>query len=140
MYFLNVYWKFVPTPSFLCFLPFPFLTCCEILLTSFEDGTPFEAMTGRTVFLLLAEVFRFFFFSSAVRQMSGDLCTDPGIISLSIISLADRRDWRDTQSKWSLAWNPDRSWWRRYQFFAIIFKLFFFLVLKLFYFPFYFSE
>ena len=33
---------------------------------------------------------------------------DHFIISLII---SDRRDWRDTRGKWSLARNPDRSWW-----------------------------
>ena len=46
--------------------------------------------------------------------MAGDLCTALSIISLSPLSLADRRDWRDTRGKWSLARNPDRSWWHRY--------------------------
>jgi hypothetical protein len=27
------------------------------------------------------------------------------------LSLADRRDWRDTRGKWPLARNPVRSWW-----------------------------
>ena len=45
-------------------------------------------------------------FSSALRQMPGDLCTAPRIISVSLI-ISDRRDWR----KWPLARNPDRSWW-----------------------------
>ena len=51
-------------------------------------------------------------FSSALRKMS-DLCTAPGIISLSPLSLADRRDWRVTRGKWFLARNSDRSWWHR---------------------------
>ena len=54
-----------------------------------EKGTPFEATTGRTAPSsdgLLAEVF--YGFSSAVRQMPGDLCTGPRVISLSPLSLA----------------------------------------------------
>ena len=47
-------------------------------------------------------------FSSAVRQMPGDLCTVP------ILIIIDRRDWRDTRGKWPLARNPDRSWWPRH--------------------------
>ena len=50
--------------------------------------------------------------SSAVRQMSGDLCTAPRIIITLIIS--DRRDWRDARGKWPLARNPDRSWWHHH--------------------------
>ena len=53
-------------------------------------------------------------FSLSDRYMPGDLCTAPGIFSLSPLSLSDRRDrrdWRDTRSKWPLARNPDRSWW-----------------------------
>ena len=30
------------------------------------------------------------------------------------LSLTDRHDWRDTQGKWPLARNPDRSWWHRH--------------------------
>ena len=54
-----------------------------------RKGTPFEAMNGRTATSsdgLQAEVF--LGFSSAVRQMPGDLCIAPGIISLSPLSLA----------------------------------------------------
>ena len=44
-------------------------------------------MTGRTALLaLLAEVF--WGFSSTVRQMPGNLCTAPRIITLSPLSLA----------------------------------------------------
>ena len=43
--------------------------------------------------------------------MPGDLCTVPSIISLSPLSLADRRD---TWGKWPLARNPDRSWWHHH--------------------------
>ena len=50
-------------------------------------------------------------FSSAVRQMSEDLCTVPGIISLSPLSLAYRRDWHATRSKWSLARILVSCWW-----------------------------
>ena len=48
-------------------------------------------------------------FSSAVRQMPGDLCTAPRIISLSPLSLAT-----DTRGKWPLARNPYRSFWHRH--------------------------
>ena len=54
-----------------------------------RKGTPFEAMTGRTASSsdgLLAEVF--LGFSSAVRQMPGDMCIAPRIISLSPLTLA----------------------------------------------------
>ena len=36
-------------------------------------------------------------FSSAVRQMPGDLCIAPGITSLLPLSLTIRCDWRDTR-------------------------------------------
>ena len=45
-------------------------------------------------------------FSSAVRQIPGDLRTAPRIIS-------DWRDCRNSRGMWSLARNPDRSWWHR---------------------------
>ena len=41
-------------------------------------------------------------FSSALRQKPGDLCEDPGIISLSPLSLADRHDLPDIRGKWRL--------------------------------------
>jgi hypothetical protein len=50
----------------------------------------------------------FLAFSSAVRQMPGDPCTAPRIISLLSLSLVT-----DTRGKWPLARNPDRSWWHR---------------------------
>ena len=40
-----------------------------------------------------------------------NLFTASSIISLSPVSLADRRDYRDTRGKWPLTRNPDRSWW-----------------------------
>ena len=75
---------------------------------TWREGTPFEAMTGHTSSSdgLLAEVFRDFLQST--RSIPGDLCTAPGVISFSLLSLADRRDLCDTQGKWSL--KPNRSW------------------------------
>ena len=52
--------------------------------------------------------------SSAMRQMPGDLCRTSSIISLSPLSIADRRDWRYTRGKWPLVRNPDWSWWHWY--------------------------
>ena len=40
--------------------------------------------------------------------------TAPGIISLSPLPLADRRDWRYSRGKWPLPGNPDRSLWPRH--------------------------
>ena len=51
-------------------------------------GTPFEAMTAHSPFIRRSPSWGFLGFSSAVRQMPGDLCTDPRIISLSPLSLA----------------------------------------------------
>ena len=62
---------------------------CDPTDLIWRKGIPFEAMTGSTASSsdgLLAEVFCGF--SSAVRQMPGDLCTAPRIISLSPLSLA----------------------------------------------------
>ena len=53
-------------------------------------------------FIRRSPSWRFLGFSSAVRQMPGDLWTAPRIISLSPLSIADGRDIR---SKWPLAWN-----------------------------------
>jgi hypothetical protein len=41
--------------------------------------------------------------------MSGDQCTAPGVVSLSTLSLAERRDLLDTQGKCPLARNTDRN-------------------------------
>ena len=48
---------------------------------------------------------------SAVRQMSGDLWTAPGIISFITLIISDRLDWHDTLGKRPLARNSDRTWW-----------------------------
>ena len=61
---------------------------CDLTDLIWRKGTPFEAMTGHTApssDSLLAEVF--WEFSSAVRQIPGDLCTAPGIISCTPLSL-----------------------------------------------------
>ena len=84
---------------------------CDPTDLIWKKRTPFEEMTGRTApssdgFL------GFLGFSSAVRQMPGDLCTASGIISLSPLLLTT--DVTDTRGKWSLARNPDRSWWHRH--------------------------
>ena len=59
--------------------------------------TRFEAMTGRTNFIdgLLAEILPGF--PVAESYMSRDLCPAPGIISLPLLSLADRRDTSDKE-------------------------------------------
>ena len=49
-----------------------------------------------------------------VRWIPEDLCTAPGIISLSPLLLADRCVWHDTRSKWPLSRNLDRSWWHHH--------------------------
>ena len=64
-------------------------------------------------FIRRSPSWRFPRFSSAVRQMSGDLDTVPRIISLSPLSLATDVT-RETRSKWPLARNPDRSWRHRH--------------------------
>ena len=51
-------------------------------------------------------------FSSALRQMPGDMCTVHHFIITLIVG--NRCDWRETRDKWSLASNPDRSWWHRH--------------------------
>ena len=43
--------------------------------------------------------------------MSGSQFTAPGTISLSPLSLAERRD---TRGKWPLAKNQNNSWWHRH--------------------------
>ena len=56
---------------------------CDLTDLIWRKGTPFEAMTGRTIPSsdgLLAEVFWGF---PQLWQMPGDLCTAPRIISLS---------------------------------------------------------
>ena len=61
---------------------------CDPTDLIWRKGTPFEAMSGRTAHSsdgLLAELLGV---SSAVRQISGDLCTATGIILLSPLSLA----------------------------------------------------
>ena len=56
------------------FLPFPFLTCCAVIMTSFGGKGPHLRQWLVTQTL-------------PIRQMPGDLCTVPSIISLSPLSL-----------------------------------------------------
>ena len=53
-----------------------------------RKGTPFEAMTGRTAPSLGGLLAGFLGFSSTVKQIPGDLCTAPRIISLLSLPLA----------------------------------------------------
>ena len=46
--------------------------------------------------------------------MPADLCTVPGILSISPLLLAKILDLPDTRGKWPSTRNPDRSWWHRY--------------------------
>ena len=46
-------------------------------------------------------------FSSAVRQMPGDVHDPWDHFTITLII----NNWCDTQDKWPLARNPDRSWW-----------------------------
>ena len=66
-------------------------------------------MTDRTAFIRRSprEVFL------GVRQIPGDLCTAPGFISFSPLSLAYKCDWCVAWDKWSLVRNPDRRGWHR---------------------------
>ena len=59
-------------------------------------------MNGLTAFIRRSPSWDFLGVSSAVKQMPGYLCTAPGILSLSPLSLTDRRD---TWGKWLLASN-----------------------------------
>ena len=84
---------------------------CDPTDLIWRKGTPFEAMTGPTAPSsdgLLAEVFWGFY--SAIRQMPGDLCTAPRIISLSLATNVTDA----TLGKWPLDRNPERSWWHRH--------------------------
>ena len=94
----------IKTPqTFSSFLPSPSLTCCAIL------HTYFKAMTGRIAFIdCLLTVSRCF---PSCKINARRSVHSPGIVSLSPLSLADRRD---TRGKWSLAKKPDRSLWHRY--------------------------
>ena len=77
------------TPILPLFSSFPFPTCCEVLLTSFGGNGPHWGDDwSHSHFIRLSPSESFLGFSSAVRQMPGDLCTDPGIISWSHLTLA----------------------------------------------------
>ena len=98
------------------FVCISFLCCCTFNEFAIIPRTPVFinrvwacAVWGISFWSYQFSVWRFPGISSAVRQMTGDLCTAPGIISLFPLSLVDRHDWRDTRGKWSLARNPDRS-------------------------------
>ena len=73
----------------------------------------FKAMTDRTAFIRWSPSWGLPGSPSTVRLMPGDLCPAPGIISLSPLSLADRRDWCYSQGKWYLSRNTDSNWLHR---------------------------
>ena len=100
-----------PTPSFLYFLPSPFLTFCATLPTSFGGKGPH---LRRWLVAQLLHRLRFsgvFLSYKANARRSVHSPQDHFIINLII---SDRRDWRNTRGMWSLARNPDRSWWHRH--------------------------
>jgi hypothetical protein len=96
------------------YLPSPFLTCCAILPTSLDGMDPIWGEGwSYSPFIKRSPSWGIPGFSSAVRQIPGDLCTALGIIPLSPLPLAT--DVTDvTRGKWSLTRNPDRSWWHRH--------------------------
>ena len=91
-------------------LPFSFLACCAILPAHLEAGIPFEAMTG--CLYSLNRQFSNVFLSCKAKIRNS--VHSPGIISLSPLSLANRRDWSDTRVKWSLAKAEGPNWWHLY--------------------------
>ena len=62
------------------FLPSPTLMCCVILPTHFEVR---DTIWSNDRLHSLHKMVSYLRFSSAIRKMPGDLCTAPGIISLS---------------------------------------------------------
>ena len=66
-----------------------------------REGTPFEAMTGRTIFsgVLL----------SCKANARGSMHI-PRYHLIIILSLTDIYDWRDSQGKWLFPRIPDRNW------------------------------
>ena len=77
---------------------------CDPTDVSKRYGTPFEASTCRTTFIygLLSEVFL------GCKVNARRYTHSPGIISLSHLSLADRRG---TRGKWPLAGNRTGARW-----------------------------
>ena len=104
--------KDLSSPSFLSFLP-SFIpdVLCDPTDIIWRNGTPFEAMTGRTTPSsdgLLAEVSRGF------PQMWGkcqEICVQSQDQFIITLIFSDRRD---TRGKWPLARNPDRCWWHHH--------------------------
>ena len=75
---------------------------------------PFEAMTGRTAFTRWSPSSGFpFFINRKINAWRSMHSPRYPLIVILIISW-DRRNWRDTRDKWSLAKNSDRSWWHRH--------------------------
>jgi hypothetical protein len=97
-------------PPFPCFLPSPFLTCCANLPTSF-GGKGRHLRRWLVAQPLHQTVFWCFPHFKANARIPVHSPQDHFIITLII---SDWRDWRDTQGKWPLARNPDRSWWHRH--------------------------
>ena len=96
-----------PTPSFPSFLPSFFFACFATLTTSLGDDWSHRLHRR-------SPSWGFPRFSFVVKQISGNLYRAPGIILLSPLPLADRRDWCDTRGNWSLPRNPVKSWWHRH--------------------------
>ena len=81
----------VNSVDILCTLPHSFLlshfqTCCRILLTSLVGKWGND--WSHDPFIRRSPSWDFLGYSSAVRQLPGDMCTAPRIISLSPFSLA----------------------------------------------------
>ena len=108
-------WLQANSTSFPSFLSSLFLTCWTILPTSFGGKGPHlrrwlvaQHVHQTVSYLRFSGVFLSY---KANARWSVQSPQDHFMITLII---SDRRDWRDTQGKWHLARNPDRSWWHRH--------------------------
>ena len=100
----------MPSPSCPSFLYSPFLTCCAIYRPCLEERGPIWGYYwSHSPFIRLSPSW----FSSAVRQMQGDLSTAPGSFHYHPYHYGPTR-LTCHSGKWTLARNPDKNWWHRH--------------------------
>ena len=102
------------TPPFPYFLPSLFIKCFAILSLSFIGKVPH---LRRWLVAQSSSDSLHLRFSRVILNREANSrrsVYSPQDHFISILIISDRRDWRDTRSKWPLVRNPDRSWWHRH--------------------------
>jgi hypothetical protein len=107
--YLNLYCQLYQDSPFLVSFVIPFWRAMRTYWSDLEVRESIWSDTGPRAFIRRSPSWGFPGVSLVVRQIPGDLCTPPlRKTSLTPLSLADRRYWRDIRGKWPLVRNPDR--------------------------------